>query len=81
VARDFRAEVRSILGAYLLGEMSLAALLEWEGSIALEPDVPGDLRALTDEVALLGTDVVDGVRPESALIARVRAGLTVPALT
>lgn len=81
MARDFRAEVRSILGAYLVGEMALAALLEWEGSIALEPDVPGDVRTLTDDVALLGTDIVDGLRPESELIARVRAWLTVPALT
>lgn len=80
MARDFRAEVRSILSAYLIGEMSLAALMEWEGSIALEPEMPADIRTLTDEVALLGSDIIDGLRSESDLIARVRASLGVPAL-
>lgn len=80
MARDFRAEVRSILSAYLIGEMSLAALLEWEGSIALEPEIPADVRTVTDEVALIGTDVIDGLRPESDLLARVRVGLALPSL-
>lgn len=80
MARDFRTEVSSILSAYLIGEMSLAALLEWEGSIALEPEMPADIRTLTDEVALIGSDVIDGLRPESDLIARIRTGLVLPAL-
>lgn len=78
MARDFRAEVRSILSAYLIGEMSLAALLEWEGSIALEPEIPADVRTITDEVALIASDVIDGLRPESDLLARVRVGLALP---
>ncbi len=80
MARDFPTEVRSILSVYLIGEMSLAALLEWERSIALEPDMPADARTLTDEVALLGSDVIDGLRSESDLIARIRAGLVGPPL-
>jgi hypothetical protein len=80
VARDFRTEVRSILSAYLAGEMSLVALLEWEGSIALEPEVPAEVRSLTDEVALLGSDVIDGLRAEAELITRIRTGLSAPSL-
>jgi hypothetical protein len=69
--RDYRAEARGVLQSYLKGRTSVGALLSWEGSLSLDDTVPVDLRGALDEIALLGDEVLDGVRDEADLKTRV----------
>lgn len=59
-----KQELREILREYLAGEKSLDDFLAWEASLALDPDVPRDLRRTLDRLALVGEEVDRGMRDE-----------------
>jgi hypothetical protein len=58
-------ELRGILRDYLDGEKSLDDCLAWEAGLALDPDVPRELRQMLDRLALVGEEVDRGMREEA----------------